>query len=298
MSEIIVVGASIIDVLVRPASEEVFVSGSYPAEDICMSVGGDALNEATVLAGLGADVQLETVIGKDKAGEFILSHCQSKGIALREGCINADVRTGINVVLVEQEGNRHFLTNPNGSLRSLKIQDITMPFPSTSRILCFASIFVFPHFGVRELELVFKQAKSQNIIVCADMTKCKNKETVEEMTPALRYVDYLFPNDEEAMLFTGEDSVEAAAEKLKNAGVKNIVIKCGAKGCYVNSQDSVYWLPAVEGTKCIDTTGAGDSFVAGFLYALSKGNKMEACVTYANQCGSRAVKVIGATEWV
>lgn len=298
MPGIMIIGAAIVDVLVRPAGEEVFASGSYPAEDIHMSVGADALNEATVLAGLGADVRLETVIGKDRAGEIILSHIRDRRIALGEGCIKENIKTGINVVLVREDGSRNFLTNRNGSLRSLQIKDITMPFPKDVKILCFASIFVFPHIGVRELEIIFRQAKSQNIIVCADMTKCKNKETAEELTPAFRYVDYLFPNDEEAMLLTGETSVEDAAESLRNAGVKNVIIKCGKKGCYVRNTTEAYWIPAEEGAKCIDTTGAGDSFVAGFLYALSQGERTEACARYANQCGARAVGVIGATEWL
>ncbi len=298
MPEIMIIGAAIVDVLVRPADEAVFASGSYPAEDIHMSAGADALNEATVLAGLGADVQLETVLGKDQAGKIILSHIRDKGIALREGCIKENIKTGINVVLVREDGSRSFLTNRNGSLRVLRIKDIAMPFPRDVKILCFASIFVFPHVGVRELEIIFRQAKSQDIIVCADMTKCKNKETAEELAPAFQYVDYLFPNDEEAMLLTGESSVEAAAESLKNAGVKNVIIKCGRKGCYVKREAEAYWMPAVEGTTCIDTTGAGDSFVAGFLYALSRGEEIAACARYANQCGAHAVGVIGATEWL
>ncbi len=52
-AEIIIIGAAIIDILVRPADEAVFRTGSYPAEDIRMSTGADALNEATVLARLG-----------------------------------------------------------------------------------------------------------------------------------------------------------------------------------------------------------------------------------------------------
>lgn len=298
MPEIMIVGAAIVDVLVRPAGEEVFATGSCPAEDIHMSVGADALNEATVLAGLGADVQLETVLGRDQAGEIILSHIRDKGIALRESCIKDNVKTGINVVLVREDGSRNFLTNRNGSLRALKMKDIAMPFPEDVKILCFASIFVFPHIGVRELETIFRQAKSQDIIVCADMTKCKNKETVEEFSPAFRYVDYLFPNDEEAMLLTGEATVEAAAESLKNAGVKNVIVKCGSRGCYVKREEEAYWMPAVKEATCIDTTGAGDSFAAGFLYALSRGEMIESCVRYANRCGARAAGVIGATEWL
>lgn len=299
-TEIIIIGAAIIDVLVRPVSETVFQEGSYAAEDIRMSPGADALNEATILARMGKRVRLYTVIGDDKAGRFLMEHCRENGIEVTEDCVKKDLVTGINVVLVEEDGKRNFLTNPKGSLRSLCLEDIPMPFPESADIVCFASIFVFPKMRTEELKTVFAQVKKQKKILCADMTKCKNQETLEEMAPALQYVDYLLPNDEEAMLLTRTDSVERAAEELCAVGVRNVVIKCGKQGCYVqNVQEKVgRWIPAVPGVKCIDTTGAGDSFAAGFLYALSEGRNILECAEYANLCGSKAVQVMGASEWI
>ena len=168
--EIVIIGASILDVLAYPADEEVFRTGSSPAEDIRLSVGGDALNEATVLARLGMKVLLETVIGSGKAGKFILDHCRDCGILLPADCVREDFSTGINVVLVSRDGSRHFLTNPHGSLRRLTLQDIHMPFPQSAKIVCFASIFVFPEIGPKELEVIFRTAKEQGKIICADMT--------------------------------------------------------------------------------------------------------------------------------
>ena len=206
--EVLLMGAAIIDVLVRPADEEVFRTGSYPAEDIRMSVGADALNEATVLARMGKPVRLVTVIGNDLAGRFLIEHCRREGIGLSDGCVRDGMATGINVVLVGEDGRRNFLTNASGSLRKLCLGDIQTPFPKSVKIVCFASIFVFPQIGAKELACIFAQAKRQNKIVCADMTKCKNRETVEEMAEAFSYIDYLLPNDEEAMLLRRRRSFE------------------------------------------------------------------------------------------
>lgn len=295
--EIIIIGAAIIDILVRPADAEVFQAGSLPAEDIRMSVGADALNEAVVLARLGKKVRLETVLGADKAGDLIRSHCEKCGIELPDDCVKTELPTGINVVLIDPAGERHFLTNPKSSLRKLTVEDIHIPFPDMAQIVCFASIFVFPQIGVKELVRIFSQAKSQGKIVCADMTKRKKGETTEEMAPALKYVDYLFPNDQEAMLLTGKGTVEEAADCLLKAGVKHVVIKCGSRGCYLRSREDYGWVPAVSGVKCVDTTGAGDSFAAGFLYALSEGKSLWECARFANECGAKAVGMVGATEW-
>lgn len=298
MSEIIVIGASIIDILVRPASAAVFETGSYPAEDICMALGADALNEALILAKLGKDVRLETIVGDDCAGRFITDLCRENGIMLEERQIKKDISTGINVVLVQENGERSFLTNPNGTLRKLTIDDVRMPFDKGAKILCFASIFVFPDIKAEELVQIFSQAKSQGMVICADMTKRKCGETLEDMAEAFSYIDYLLPNEEEACMLAEEEEPEKAAEKFLKAGVKHVIIKCGARGCLVKTEKESYMVPAVRDVSCIDTTGSGDSFAAGFICALSEGKELYRCAEYANLCGARAVQSVGATRWL
>ena len=60
---------------------------------------------------------------------------------------------------------------------------------------------------------------------------------------------------------------------------------------------SGYYVPAVPGVQCIDTTGAGDSFAAGFVYGISEGWEIRRCAEFANQCGAKAVAQVGATTW-
>lgn len=298
MKKVEIIGAAIVDVLVTPAEETVFQTGSYPADQILMTHGGDALNEATVLQRLGVPVHLEAILGDDAAGETVRRRMEAVGLETSGLHVRRDMDTSVNVVLVKKNGERCFLTNPHGSQRQLRLEDIPMPFPSETGILCFASIFVFPHMKTGEMRTVFQQAKEQGITVCADMTKCKNQETVEDIAPALNYVDYLFPNDAEAMLVTRKDTVEEAAEALLQAGVGTVVIKCGSRGCLVKSRTREFWSPAVEGVRCVDTTGAGDSFVGGFLYGLARELPLEECAAHANQCGAKAVQQVGATTWI
>ena len=296
--EIVIIGAAIIDVLARSVGAEVFETGSYPAEDIHMTTGADALNEAMILAKKGRRVQLETVIGQDDAGKFIQTHCEETGIMVRDACVRKEEKTGMNIVLVEKDGTRSFLTNPHGTLRSLKMEHIQIPFPESAKVICFASIFVFPKIGPDELVKIFSQAKMQGKIVCADMTKRKKGETLEDMEEAFSYIDYLFPNDEEAILLTGAVSVEEAAARIKSAGVGNVIIKCGKRGCYVQTDVEKCWISAEKNVNCIDTTGAGDSFAAGFLHALLAGKNAIECAKEGNRYGAESVQHIGATEWL
>ncbi len=298
MKKVELIGAAIVDILVTPADERVFQTGSCPAERILMTHGGDALNEATVLHGLGVPVHLETVIGDDAAGESVRRQMERVGLEQSGVHVRPGMSTSVNVVLVKENGERCFLTDPHASQRQLRLEDITMPFPQDVDILCFASIFVFPQMKTQEMRAVFRQAKSQGITVCADMTKCKNGERTADIASALEYVDYLFPNDAEAMLLTGADTVEEAARALREAGAGTVVIKCGGRGCFVCSDWGEFWAPAKEGVRCVDTTGAGDSFAAGFLCGLARGESLEECVRLANHCGARAVEQVGAVTWI
>lgn len=298
MKKVEIIGAAIVDVLVTPADERVFAIGSCPAEQIVMTYGGDALNEATVLHKLGGNVHLETLLGQDEAGQAVLRRMEQVGLETSGVHIRHDLQTSVNVVLVKPGGERCFLTDPHASQRKIRLEDITMPFPADVEILCFASMFVFPMMRTAEMAAVFRQAKEQGILVCADMTKRKNGECTADVAQALQYVDYLFPNDAEAMLLTGKDTVEGAALDLLSAGVGTVVVKCGRKGCYIKTREREFWAPAEANVACVDTTGAGDSFVGGFLYGLSRGLPLEECARTANRCGAKAVQQVGATTWI
>ena len=297
MKQVMVMGAAIVDVLVTPADPRVFEIGSCPADRIMMTTGGDALNEAIVIGHLGVPVHLETIVGDDIPAGVIQQRMEQGGLDTSGLRRRKDLNTSVNVVLVQENGERSFLTDPHASQRQLSLEDISTPFPEHVDILSFASIFVFPKMGVEELAAVFRQAKAQGITVCADMTKCKKGETAQDMAPAFAYVDYLFGNDAETMMLTRTDSVEQAADQLLAAGAKTVVVKCGAKGCYVCSAEGRFWAAGQRVENCVDTTGAGDSFVGGFVAGLAQELSLEDCVRQANACGAKAVQQVGAVTW-
>lgn len=295
--QIVVIGAAILDVLARPASSAVFETGSLPMDSIRLSTGGDAANEAVVLSYLGKRVQLETVIGTDKGGDFLKSFFADRQVFLPDYVFREEIPTGVNIVLVDEQGERHFLTDPGGSLRALEEKHIHLPFPESAEIVCFASIFVFPKIKKQELEAVFRAAKSQGKIVCADLTRRKNQETLEEMKEVFALVDYLFPNEKEAMLLSGTETTEEAAEAFFRAGTSCVILKCGRRGCYIRSEEFTGMVQPERVLEPVDTTGAGDSFAAGFLAGLLDGCSVEECARLGNRCGGRAVLSVGAVEW-
>lgn len=295
--QIVIAGAGILDVLVCPVEKDVFEKGSVPVETIQIATGGDALNEATVLARIlkeQGEAVLLTLLGDDRAGNAVWEHCRSEGIRTDLIIRDASAETGVNVVMIQTDGSRSFFTNPKSSLRRLEPAHFPEKFPEEAGIFCLASIFVSPELGPKELAEIFRRAKAQGMCVCADMTKCKNGETAEDIREALSLLDYLFVNEEEAAMVTGKTCPEEMAEALFSCGVGTVLLKCGGRGCYVKSRELTGQFPAAPGTHCIDTTGAGDSFAAGFLCALSEGRLLPECVRWANTCGALATETVGA----
>lgn len=308
-NRIVVVGAGVVDVLVNPVDASVFEKGSVPVEHIKISTGGDALNESVILARLKKDyeadgcdgedvkntkVSLVTLLGTDDAGKTILSCCEREGIDTEFVTVDEAQETSVNIVMIQPDGSRSFFTNPKSTIRKLALEHIPEKFPDDAGILCMASIFVSSMLGNCELAEIFRRAKAQDMIICADMTKCKNQEKVSDMKETFSQIDYLFANEEEAAMVTGKAARDEMADEFLKAGVKHVIIKCGGEGCYVKSEDMQKMFPAVSGVDCIDTTGAGDTFAAGFICALSEGKTLEECAAWGNACGSITVEKVGA----
>ncbi len=124
------------------------------------------------------------------------------------------------------------------------------------------------------------------------------KETLEDIREALSYVDYFFPNFDEACLLTGETEESKVADVLFGCGVKNVVMKIGKRGCYIRNQEGAMIVPACKGITAIDTIGAGDNFASGFIAGLLQGKNIRECGIYANCTAAVSVQYGGATAGV
>ena len=297
--KITVIGAAILDVLAGPVTEEVFQTGSQPVERTELDFGGDALNETVVLSRLGKEVQLISKLGSDEAGARIIDYLESCGLTTEGMIQEKGLTTGINIVLIDDKGERHFITNPTGSLRRLGKEDILCHVESMGEIVSFASMFVSPLLDIPSMEQVFCKIKSQpGRILVADMTKAKKGERLEDIKCLLPYIDYVLPNEDEIAMLTGIKDSRKNAELLVESGVGCAVIKCGKKGCIIATKEKILEIPAYPVKEPVDTTGAGDCFAAGFLWGLSEGYSLEDCGRMACAVASCSVEQVGATAGV
>lgn len=297
--EITVIGNAAIDILASPVSTEVFEKGTLPVNEIKMSFGGDAQNEAVLLSRFGKRVELFSKLGKDEAGMRILDRVRENGVSVDKIVPDPTMPSPINVVLIEENGERNFLTNPKSSMRKLTDEDVLPILDTAGDIVSFASLFVSTSMDIPQAARIFKAVKSKpGRILTVDVTKAKFGETLEDLKVLLPYVDYIFPNEEEAAVLTGVKDARENARLLVEAGAGCAVVKVGSKGCIIHTKEKTIEVSAYPVSKCIDTTGAGDSFAAGFIYGLSEKMPLEACGKFACAVASCTVECVGATDGV
>lgn len=296
--DVICLGAAVVDIPLRPVSRDVFDIESYPVDNIAMTIGGDALNEATIISRIGFKTGVMAAIGDDAAGQHILNSCMKDNINIEGITIDPEINTSINIGLVTEDGERTFITNRNGSLWKENIKHVDFEMFKDCKILSLASIFNCPLLDGPSLVRIFKAAKEAGCIITADMIMPRLKETLDDVKEALSYVDYFFPNYDEACLLTKETDEKKVAAKLFDCGIKNVVMKIGKRGCYIKNADGDMIIPACKNVTAIDTIGAGDNFASGFIAAILQGKKINECGIYANCTAAVSVQFPGATNGV
>ena len=297
--EVIVIGGGVVDVPLFPVGPAVFDAASTPLERIAMHAGGDAVNEAIILSRLGHRAALVSKVGRDVAGDFLIQTLNDAGVDTSRVVRASGLDTGVNVVLVREGGERSFITNRNGSLRRLGLADILPALDegtAGAKVACLASLFVSPLLTLDDTAALFDALRARGLLLCADTTRRKNGETLREAGAALSRLDYFFPNLEEAALLTGDPDPDRAADALLGCGVKRVAIKLGGAGCLLAGPGERHRVPAFPCARCVDTTGAGDTFAAAFIAALLEGRSFPDCGRFASAAASLCVESVGATD--
>ncbi len=258
-----------------------------------LSLGGSGLNTTRVLAILGANTFFSGTVGNDEYGDFLKKEVQLLQI-IEDIQIIPDQPTGVCISLITPDAERTMATNLGASdCFSLKnIQDFNKLL--NAKIYYTTGYKLTKQNNKEAVVEAAKRAKQAGVVVAFDLADASIlKAFKKEYEEILTFCDILFMNHEEANAFAGNS--EEAIKKL-NTTAKLIVVKTGKQGCLIHdSEKKENILCGGFVASANDTTGAGDSFAAGFLYGLVKGFSLKNCGMLANFVGSRVVQNMGAT---
>ena len=290
-SEIICVGQAVVDCITR--GMETGSDGKMRAESITLNIGGDAINEASVLKGLGRMPGLVCGLGDDAAGQLVLKEAERRGIDTSRITVMPSLVTPVADIIVEKDGSRRSVTSMATLLPGYEVDPA---FFKGARAVSFASLFRAPLDEAPVIRRLVRAAKEAGAVVFADTKlptfRALALDDIEDILPLL---DYIFPNEEEAAFYSGKTEIPDMALEFLHKGVGHVVIKRGPLGCYAADRQSGFYLPGRD-VKAVDTTGAGDNFAAGFIDAVLKGVSFrEACEAGRGQA-EESIRHIGGVR--
>lgn len=303
MTDVICMGQLVLDCLVRNVRENGKVRRSATADEISLHVGGDALNEALIATRLGLKAAVAGFVGDDFAGKIILQQLQDAGCDVSRITVDRQLASVVANIRINEDGSRSSVNSPAVRLNGRTVSPEVI---SQCRAVSFASCFRAPLDDAQNNYRIAQAArKTGAYVLCDSKVPLYEIAPVEEFREFFSLVDYFFPNETEAGYYSGvslnahspEEDFRRAAAFFLDMGVKNVIIKAGSRGCYFRNREEEYLLAALP-AEVIDTTGAGDSFVAGFLNALLEGKNNRECCLYGLACASLAVGSQGASSGV
>lgn len=293
MMDVVCLGLMVCDILVKPVTRDTIEKETSRVEFVKMSSGGDAFNVSINLAKLGISSGIIGKIGNDGFGKFLMDTAVTNKVNTKGIAITEDYGTSTSIVMIHPDGERSFAYY-GGATDQLAEEDIDFQILDSSKFLSVGSAFGLPELDGASLAGVMKRARESGCKTVLDVAFCPDENSLNILKPALEYTDIFIPSYSEAKGLTGKKSVGEIAGDLLAYGVQTVVIKMGKDGCYIQTQNEKFAVPAFS-VDVVDTTGAGDSFVAGFLAAYTKGWQLHECGRFANAAGALSVQSVGAT---
>ena len=290
--DLICIGTALVDSIIRGFDPEPISASGFRAESGSLNVGGEAVNEAIAAAKLGTATGIFCALGADDAGDMVAGALKRCGVDTGRILRSDTHPTPVTTMFVNADGTRKSITN--GAHRYNFHPERDSARFTDARAIILGSLFRAPFDDPEIIGAVLEAAKAAGQLVFAD-TKLPNFRflTLEDLRPSLPLIDYITPNEDEARYYSGKDTPEEMAEVFLDFGVKNVVIKLGAKGCYFKNAGTEIRLPACP-VEAVDATGAGDNFVAGFASELLRGASVGDALRFANACGAICASAVGA----
>jgi ribokinase len=238
--------------------------------------GGKGSNQAVAAARLNSDVRLITKLGRDAFGEMARSFYRQQGMSLDRVYEDPEESSETATIVVDDQTRENAIVVVQGACGRLTISEVEAAREeiATSDIFLTQLELPIPP-TIRGIEI----AHEAGVPVILNPALPLPKEI-------FRKVDYLTPNESEALGLIGEKSmtefedVEKLADRLIALGVPNVVLTLGEKGAFVKGPSVCRHIPAFQCGRVVETTGAGDAFAGGLAVALAEKKSLEAATVY------------------
>jgi sugar/nucleoside kinase (ribokinase family) len=259
-------------------------------DDAALVLGSSSAIFACGAARLGLRVAFIGKVGDDALGQFVLRELERHGIDSTGVVVDPVLKTGLTVIL-SRAGDRALLTYP-GSIAALRYAEIDRALLARGRHVHLGSYFLLDALRP-DVPRLFAEARALGLSVSLDTNYDPQELWNGGLHEALRHVDIFLPNQAELLAITRQTEVGAALAALGD-GVPTVVVKLGSRGAQALHARQLVEAGTIA-VQAVDTTGAGDSFDAGFVYGHLAGWTVAEALRMACICGALSTRAVGGT---
>lgn len=306
MNRILCIGEALIDMICTNKG-----SSLNNGENFLKKAGGAPTNVAAAIAALGGKVDIAAKVGIDPFGNHLIEVMKSFGVGTNFMFQDTKHFTTFAFVSLMKNGERDFYFN-RGADAELSVDDINKIDIDNYSIIHFGSATGFLNGKLQKAYFnMLDNAIAKGKYISFDpnyrhlLFGNNQKAFIKHSWNFIEQCNFFKVSDEEAMLITGEKTVEKSAEFLAKKCKASFAITLGGKGTLLGLNSSRSIVPSIK-IKPKDTTGAGDAFVGAVLFQLSKlsnskikkltPNDWESIIINGNKAGARTCEYLGAME--
>jgi sugar/nucleoside kinase (ribokinase family) len=292
---IYVTGNVVVDTLVRPADSLPEWGSTTYVDSIAMRLGGNASGAACAAAMMGVPTRIAGMVGDDAPGAYARERLEECGVDVERLIAHQKEPTAATVGLVHSGGERLFF-HVSGASGAFSLADISFDPEAIEgyKFFHYGSVFCLPAMRNHAAELL-SRARAAGLITSLDTDWDTDGQWAELFDPLCGLIDYLFVNTQEGERLTGSSEPQAIAQHFRERGAGSVIVKAGAEGCRVFTDDGDFSSPAFD-VPVVDTTGAGDCFCGGFLAGLSRGFDLQSSAQLANAVAAHSIQAVGNTD--
>ena len=288
--QVLVIGELNVDIVASGLRSLPQLGSETIATDFVLTLGSASAIFAAGISKLGHQVTFISQVGKDQFGEFCISALEANGVSTDQIQRNAEVKTGATIALSGVR-DRALVTYP-GAIESFSYEQLHISILKGHRHLHMTSYFLQKSLRPSFPE-IFRQAKDAGLTTSFDPNSDPTGSWTKAVRRVLRHTDVFFINEREAMQMTRSSTVQKALKTLGDM-VPCAVIKLGAKGATAIRGTEITRVPGFK-VNAVDTTGAGDSFDAGFISSYLRAAPLMECLRQGNACGALSTRKPGGT---
>jgi sugar/nucleoside kinase (ribokinase family) len=265
-------------------------------DDLVLNIGGGAANTAVDLARLGVKAAICARVGDDTFGRFATETLQANRVDTASLKIDPRLPTSQTLIINVRGQDRRFI-HTVGANAGFVAADLDAVVNSLPRVLHIGYFLILPNLEAHELAGQFAQARKAGTLTLLDVATPGPGNYLKPLEVVLPHTDVFVPNSDEAELILGESDPVRQAVAFHQMGARRVAITCGELGV-VYVSDAMRLKVGAYTVPCVDGSGGGDAFNAGYIVGLLEDRSELECLKLASAVGASCVRAVGTTAGV